>query len=99
MNLKSGRLYWPRIAKKHLYFDKLAGNVRCDVAIIGAGITGALAAFHLAEAGAAVVMVDRRQHRPLAIRNRHAAERAEQNDRPQAGAAGVSIVFANHQRF
>jgi glycine/D-amino acid oxidase-like deaminating enzyme len=61
MKLKSGRLYWPRMAKKHTHFAPLRRDVQCDVAIIGAGITGALSAFHLAEAGVDVGMVDRRQ--------------------------------------
>jgi len=36
----------------------LVGNVQCDVAIIGAGITGASAALHLAEAGTDVRLIE-----------------------------------------
>ena len=36
----------------------LQGNVACDVVIVGAGFTGLSAAYHLARAGASVVVVD-----------------------------------------
>ncbi|MEO6244199.1 MAG: FAD-dependent oxidoreductase [Opitutaceae bacterium] len=41
-------------------FPPLENDVACDVAIIGAGVTGALAALHVAEAGFSVVVLDRR---------------------------------------
>jgi glycine/D-amino acid oxidase-like deaminating enzyme len=41
-------------------YAPLSQNMRCDVAIIGGGITGALAAHHLTEAGLGVVLLDRR---------------------------------------
>lgn len=41
-------------------FPPLEKDVSCDVAIIGAGITGALAALHVVEAGFSVVVLDRR---------------------------------------
>jgi len=33
------------------HLSVLTGDVNCEVAVIGAGITGALAGYHLAEAG------------------------------------------------
>ncbi|MFL5482074.1 MAG: NAD(P)/FAD-dependent oxidoreductase [Gemmatimonadaceae bacterium] len=39
----------------------LHGNSRCDVVVVGAGITGALCADALTEAGASVIVVDKRQ--------------------------------------
>ena len=41
-------------------FPPLENDVACDVAIIGAGVTGALAALHVAESGFSVVVLDRR---------------------------------------
>jgi len=41
-------------------YPPLEKDLACDVAIIGAGVTGALAALHLAEAGLSVVVLDRR---------------------------------------
>jgi len=38
----------------------LAAPIDCDVVVVGAGITGALAAWHLVEAGLDVVVLDRR---------------------------------------
>jgi len=39
----------------------LAGDLRANVAIVGAGFTGLSAALHLAEGGARVVVIDARQ--------------------------------------
>src|SRR5688572_15701553 len=62
MDLKSGELYWPRVAPPARVdrYPPLDGDLRCDVAVIGGGVTGALAALHLAQAGAGVVVLDRR---------------------------------------
>ncbi|HEY7090176.1 MAG TPA: FAD-binding oxidoreductase [Tepidisphaeraceae bacterium] len=60
MDLKSGCLYWPAISPSSPRFDPLDQDIQCDLAIIGAGITGALVAFHFAEAGVDAVVVDRR---------------------------------------
>jgi glycine/D-amino acid oxidase-like deaminating enzyme len=38
----------------------LAESLACDVVVVGAGITGALAAWHLVQAGLVVVVLDRR---------------------------------------
>lgn len=39
----------------------LSGDVRCDVVVIGGGLCGASAAFHLASAGISVVLLEGRQ--------------------------------------
>jgi glycine/D-amino acid oxidase-like deaminating enzyme len=41
-------------------FPPLENDVSCDVAIIGAGVTGALAALHTIESGLSTVVLDRR---------------------------------------
>lgn len=41
-------------------YPSLQKNIRCDVAVIGAGITGALVAWHLNRAGINTVVVDKR---------------------------------------
>lgn len=57
-DLRSGRSPWlagpPRPAS-----EGLAADIRCDVVIVGGGITGALAAEHLTALGHDVVLVDR----------------------------------------
>lgn len=60
MDLLSGHPYW--LLKNGLVrsYPPLESPVRCDVAIIGGGITGACIAHELARAGCAVVVLDRR---------------------------------------
>lgn len=61
MDLKSGHPYWP--IKNGLlgsYFP-LDQDVDCEVAIVGAGITGALVAYFLTKEGIRTVIVDRRE--------------------------------------
>src|SRR5688572_4973135 len=62
MDLRSGELYWPHVAPARLVdrYAPLDRDLRCDIAVIGGGVTGAFAAYHLAQAGAAVVVLDRR---------------------------------------
>lgn len=60
MDLRSGHPYWLiRNGLLHT-FPPLDHNVRCDVLVVGAGITGALMAWHLAEAGFSTIVLDRR---------------------------------------
>src|SRR3954447_23792727 len=61
MDLKSGNLLWPALSGKRPRFSKLDQDLKCEVAIIGAGITGAMVAAALADAGVETVIVDRRQ--------------------------------------
>lgn len=60
MDLHSGSPYW---AIKNLLYQEafpLQGNISTDVIIIGTGITGALVAHELCEAGITCTMVDKR---------------------------------------
>lgn len=61
MDLTSGYPYW--VVKNGLLssFPALREDVRCDVLVVGAGITGALIAYRLARAGIDVCVIDRRE--------------------------------------
>lgn len=60
MDLRSASAFWPIRDGLVQTFPALDADVTCEVAVIGGGITGAMAAYHLVEAGFDVVMVDRR---------------------------------------
>lgn len=61
MNLKSGDVFWPQIYRgPELQFRELDQDITCEIAIIGGGISGALAAYYLTRAGFHVVLLDRR---------------------------------------
>lgn len=60
-NLRGGRTLWsdsPNITVRH---RTTLESETCDVAVVGAGISGAIIALMLAEAGQDVVVVDRRE--------------------------------------
>jgi glycine/D-amino acid oxidase-like deaminating enzyme len=61
MDLLSSRPFWPIQDGLPATFPPLVGDARCDVAIIGAGISGALTASFLVAAGLDVVVLDRRE--------------------------------------
>lgn len=61
MKLLSPQPFWPIRDGLPGNYPSLAHNVSCEVAILGAGISGALAAWHLAEAGLDVIVLDRRE--------------------------------------
>lgn len=61
MNLKSGDLFWPRLSHSRVHYDTLREDVRCDVAIIGAGLSGAMIAHALSHEGWDVVVLDKRE--------------------------------------
>ncbi|HVT90199.1 MAG TPA: FAD-dependent oxidoreductase, partial [Tepidisphaeraceae bacterium] len=60
MRLKSGNLLWPDLSPRPRDYPALPGDVFCDVLVVGAGVSGALTAWHLARAGFDVLVVDRR---------------------------------------
>jgi len=60
LDLVSGAPFWPLAAGLLGVYPPLRADEKCDVAVIGAGITGALVAHTLTEAGLDVVVVDRR---------------------------------------
>lgn len=61
LNLLSPQPFWPIRDGLPGHYPSLTGNASCEVAILGAGISGALAAWHLAEAGLEVIVLDRRE--------------------------------------
>ena len=60
MDLKSGFPYWPVSDGLIQAYPRLEADTDCDVAILGAGITGALVAHHVIDAGIDAVVLDRR---------------------------------------
>jgi glycine/D-amino acid oxidase-like deaminating enzyme len=60
MDLLSNHPYWPMKDGLPAAYPALKRDERCEVAVIGAGITGALVAWHLVEAGIDTVVLDRR---------------------------------------
>lgn len=61
MDLLSSRPFWPIRNGLPAAFPPLFANATCEVAVIGGGISGALIALMLAEAGIDVLLVDRRE--------------------------------------
>lgn len=60
MDLKSGYPWWAVKNGLMHAFPRLQDDLRCDVAVVGGGITGALIADELAEHGHEVVVVEQR---------------------------------------
>lgn len=60
VDLKSGYPFWPINSGLLGVYPTLKADLDCDVAVIGAGISGALASYLLVQAGASVVTLDRR---------------------------------------
>ncbi|SDR72990.1 Glycine/D-amino acid oxidase [Halopseudomonas sabulinigri] len=60
MDLRSGHCFWPINSGLIQPYPSLAGDLDCDVLVIGAGITGALIADYLTQKKAKVVVLDRR---------------------------------------
>lgn len=54
-----GHLYWPTTLEGKTAYPALEQNVRCDVAIIGGGMSGTICANALVEAGLNTVMLER----------------------------------------
>ena len=60
MKLTTGTTFWAKANEPRPRYPRLRRNARCDVAIVGAGITGALLAHQLVQAGLKVVVTDKR---------------------------------------
>ena len=61
MDLSSGDLYWQRKSGVPATYPPLDTDRRCDIAVLGAGITGALAAEALSADGHEVIVLDARE--------------------------------------
>src|SRR5687768_11473426 len=60
VDLASGCPFWPLNDGILHAYPSLSEDVSCQVAIVGAGVTGALAAYYLSKEGVDVVVVDKR---------------------------------------
>lgn len=60
MNLHDGTPFWPRRDGILAVHPPVSEDLRCDVLVVGAGITGSLVALELTRRGLDVVIVDRR---------------------------------------
>jgi glycine/D-amino acid oxidase-like deaminating enzyme len=56
--LRSGESLWSELAGPSPSYGSLTGDIECEVVVLGAGVTGALIARYLSEAGASVVLVE-----------------------------------------
>ena len=61
MQLRTGSPFWLAQAGERADWPDLEGDARADVLVVGAGITGALAAWRLAESGFDTLLLDRRE--------------------------------------
>jgi len=61
MNLKSGDLFWSRLSGARVRCPSLRKDLQCDVAIVGAGLSGAMIAHALSCEGLDVVVLDKRE--------------------------------------
>ena len=59
MDLKSDDLFWPNVSDGPCH-NQLRQNLRGDVAVLGAGLTGAMIAHALSREGLEVVVLDKR---------------------------------------
>lgn len=60
-DLRTGKLFWPAFDRPVVPTIPLDRDKRVEVAILGAGVSGAFVAWHLARRGVEVVLVDRRR--------------------------------------
>ncbi|HQY87722.1 MAG TPA: FAD-binding oxidoreductase [Tepidisphaeraceae bacterium] len=60
MDLRGGDSYWTSVDPVFPAEPAPSGDLQSDVAIVGAGVSGAFAAYYLARAGQKVIVVDRR---------------------------------------
>ena len=60
LDLHDGTPFWPRRDGIIAVHPPLTDDVRCDVAVVGAGITGSLIALELTRRGLDVIVIDRR---------------------------------------
>ena len=61
MDLRSGLPYWRMINRSHVCYPVLDSDLTCEIAVVGGGITGALAAYGLSQEGLDLVLLDQRE--------------------------------------
>ncbi len=61
MQLRSGEPFWPAIHPPLTSYPSLLSGTKCEVVLLGGGITGSLIAYHLVKKGVDVVLIDKRQ--------------------------------------
>jgi len=59
LKLVDGNLYFKKISKNVAQYNYLNENINTDILIIGAGVSGAITAFYMAEEGYNVTIVDK----------------------------------------
>ncbi|GGA38236.1 NAD(P)/FAD-dependent oxidoreductase [Paenibacillus physcomitrellae] len=59
MQLHSGRLFWPTLYDKPQQYPVLSESLRCDVLIIGGGLSGCLLAYMLSKTGMNVTLLEK----------------------------------------
>lgn len=60
MELFKGRRYWPTVTKT-IRYGPASGHIQADHVVIGGGMSGMLAAYHLAQAGYSVVLLEQKR--------------------------------------
>ena len=61
MKLNSGQTPWGHTLQNPLTYPSLDETVSCDCLVVGAGMGGAMASYHLSLSGADVVLIDKRR--------------------------------------
>jgi glycine/D-amino acid oxidase-like deaminating enzyme len=61
VKLRSGTPYWTALEPTPIPLSPLAGELRCEVLVIGGGITGALIAYQLTKNGVHTALIDRHE--------------------------------------
>lgn len=59
MKLVDGNLYFKKMSKNNTQYNYLNENTNTDVLVVGAGVSGAITAFYMAEEGYNVTVVDK----------------------------------------
>jgi glycine/D-amino acid oxidase-like deaminating enzyme len=59
MDLRSGLPFWRAIEKARCSYPPLEGDAKCEVVVLGGGITGAAVAHYLVREGVATILIDR----------------------------------------
>src|SRR5687767_14850165 len=61
MDLRSGLSYWRANERPSVEYSALSGDAKCEVVVVGGGITGAAVAYFLVREGIDTLLVDKRE--------------------------------------